>query len=55
MHATTISMYKSDLCDTILEVPRSYQCYVDIKETLQQGMSQQSLEGYELREDEILM
>ena len=28
---------------------------MDIKVTLQQGMSQQNLEGYELREDGILM
>jgi hypothetical protein len=55
MHATTISMYKSDLCDKILEVAKSYQCYVDIKVNLQQGMSQQKLEGYEIKLDGILM
>jgi hypothetical protein len=43
MHATTISMYKLDLCDKILEVSKSDLCYVDIKVTLQQGMSQQNL------------
>jgi hypothetical protein len=55
MHATTIKMYKSDLCDIILEVSKSDHCYVDIKATLQEGMLQQNLEGYELKEDAILM
>ena len=40
MHATTISMYKFDLNDIILEVSKSNQQYVDIKVNLQQGMSQ---------------
>jgi hypothetical protein len=39
MHVTTISMYKLDLCDIILEFFKSNQCYVDIKATLQQGMT----------------
>jgi hypothetical protein len=43
MHATTISMYQTDLCDRILEVSKSDLCYMDISVTLQQGMSQQSL------------
>jgi hypothetical protein len=43
MHATTISMYQTDLCDKILEVSKSDLCYVDIKVNLQQGMSQQNL------------
>jgi hypothetical protein len=34
MHATTISMYKLYLCDVILEVSKSNQCYVEIKVTL---------------------
>jgi hypothetical protein len=55
MHATTISMYKSDLSDKILEVSKSDQRYVDIKENLQQGKLQQKFEGYELKEDGILM
>ena len=37
MHATTISMYKSDLSDIILEVSQSDRCYVDIKEILRHG------------------
>ena len=40
MHATTISMYKLDLCDKILEVSKSDLCYMDIKVNLQQAMSQ---------------
>jgi hypothetical protein len=55
MHATTISMYQIDFCDRILEFSKSYMRYVDIKANLQQGMSQHNLEGYELREDGILM
>jgi hypothetical protein len=55
MHATTISTCKSDLCDNILEVAKSDLRYDDIKATLQQGMSHQNLEGYELREDGILV
>jgi hypothetical protein len=45
MHAIAISMYKSDLCDRILDLDKSIQCYVDIKATLQQGMSQHKFEG----------
>jgi hypothetical protein len=55
MHATTISMYQTYLCDKILEVSKSDLCYMDISVTLQQGMSQPKFEGYELREDGILM
>jgi hypothetical protein len=56
MHATIISLYKSYFCDDIiLEVSKSDQCYVDIKVTLQQGILQQKIEGYELKEDGILM
>jgi hypothetical protein len=54
IHATTINMYKLDLCDRILEVAKSDLCYVDIKKILQQGMSQE-FEGYKLRGDGILM
>jgi len=54
MHAIAISMYKLVLCDTILKVSRSDQHYVNINVTLQQGMLQQNLEGYELREDDNL-
>jgi hypothetical protein len=55
MHATSISMFQTDLCDIILEVSRTNMHYMDISVTLQQGMSQQKVEAYELREDGILM
>jgi hypothetical protein len=55
MHDMTIIMYKLDLRKKILEVFKSNLRYVDIKVTLQQGMSQQKLEHYEIREDRILM
>jgi hypothetical protein len=55
MHATIVSMYQSDLGHRILEVSKLDQRYVDIKEALQQGMSQHKFEGYELKEDGILM
>jgi hypothetical protein len=35
MHATTISMHTFNLSDKILEVSKSNQNYVDIKENLQ--------------------
>jgi hypothetical protein len=40
MHAITVSMYKSNLCDMILEVAKLDQHYEELKETLQKGMSQ---------------
>jgi hypothetical protein len=55
MHATTISMCKSDLKDIILEAAKLDQHYVQTKEKLQQGSLQQKIEDYELREDGILM
>jgi hypothetical protein len=55
IHVTTISMYTSYLSDIILEVSKSNHFYVDIKTNLQQGMPQQKLEGYEIKEDRILM
>jgi hypothetical protein len=55
MHVITISLYKSNLRNIILEVSKLDQRYVDIKVDLQQGMSQWKLEGYELKEDGIVM
>jgi hypothetical protein len=54
MHATTISMYTSDLKERILEAEKSNQHYVQIKEKLQQVIFQQKIKDYELREDGIL-
>jgi hypothetical protein len=53
MHVTTISMYELDLCDKILEISKLDHGYVKVN--LQQGMSQQKIEGYELKDDGILM
>jgi hypothetical protein len=55
MHATSISMYKSDLKDEMLETAKLDQHYVEIKAKLQQGNLQQKIEDFELKEDEILM
>jgi hypothetical protein len=55
IHDTTINMYKLDLCDIILEFSKSDKHYENIKENLQQGISQRYFEGYELKEDGILM
>jgi hypothetical protein len=55
MHVIAISMCDLDLCDGILEVSKVDLHYVDIKVNLQQGTSQHKFEGYELREDGILM
>jgi hypothetical protein len=55
MHATTISMYQTDLRDRIIEVAKSDQRYEELREKLQQGILQQKLEEYELKEDGILM
>jgi hypothetical protein len=55
MHATTISINQKKMCNRILEVAKSDLCYVDLKANLQQGMSQQNLEGYAIREDGILV
>ena len=55
LHATTISMYQSDLKDIILEAGKSDLQYKELVEKLQQGILQQKIENLELKEDEILM
>jgi hypothetical protein len=55
MHATTISMYKSNLQDRILEAAKSDPHYTETKEKIYQGNLQQKIQYYELREDGILM
>jgi hypothetical protein len=55
MHATTISMYKTDLKDKILVATKSDQHYVQTIEKLQQGNSQQKFKDYDLSEDGILV
>ena len=55
MHATTISMYQSDLKDIILGAEKSNLPYMEIKTKLQQGILQHKSEEYKLEKDEILM
>jgi hypothetical protein len=55
MHATTISMYCSDLKRRILEVVTSDQHYAQVKEGLQQGNLQLKFKDYKLEEDGILL
>jgi hypothetical protein len=45
MHATTISIYKLDLKDRMLETAKLNQHYVEIKAKLQQGILQQKLKN----------
>ena len=55
LHATTISMYQSDLKDIILEDGKSDLQYKELVAKLQQGILQQKIEEYKLYNDEILM
>jgi hypothetical protein len=55
LHATTISMYQSDLKDGILEAAKSDLQCMEIITKLQQGILQQKIEDYKLENDEILM
>jgi hypothetical protein len=55
MHATTISMYMTDLKDRILEVVTTNQHYVQVKESLQQNNVQHKYKDYKLEEDGILL
>jgi hypothetical protein len=55
LHATTISMYQSDLKDKIIEAAKSDLQYKELVAKLQQGILQQKIEEYKLDNDEILM
>jgi hypothetical protein len=55
VYAIAVGMYQTDLRDRVLEVSKLDLRYMDISVTLQQGMSQKKVEGYEIREDVILM
>jgi hypothetical protein len=55
LHATTISMYQSDLKHRILEVAKLDLQYKKLVAKLQQGNLQQKIEEYKLDNDEILM
>jgi hypothetical protein len=55
LHATTISMYQSDLKDRIVEAAKSDLQYMELVTKLQQGKMQQKVEDYELGIDGILL
>jgi hypothetical protein len=55
VHAASIIMYKKYFKDQTIAIVNSYQQYVKIRQTLQQGKFQQKLNSYELKEDGILM
>ena len=55
LHATTISMYQSDVKDRILEAARLDLHYKELVAKLQQGNLQQKIIEYKLDNDEILM
>jgi hypothetical protein len=53
MHASTISMYVSDLKDRIIEATKSDQLYVQARDTLQQGKIQHKFKDYALEKDGV--
>jgi predicted PolB exonuclease-like 3'-5' exonuclease len=55
LHATTISMYQSNLKYKILEAAKSDLQYMELVEKVQQGILQQTNEDYKIGNDEILM
>jgi hypothetical protein len=55
MHATTVSMHQSDLKSIILDDLVTYQHYLQVKESLQQGDVQQKIKEYEIQGDGLLM
>jgi hypothetical protein len=55
MHATTISMYQSDLKHRILEAAKLDLQYKELVAKLQQGNLHHKIEEYKLDNDEILM
>jgi hypothetical protein len=55
MHISTISVYRIDLKDKILEAANSDQHYLQIKENLQQGNLQHIFKNHELKKDGILL
>jgi hypothetical protein len=54
LHATTISMYQSDLKHEILKVAKLDLQYKELVAKFQQGNLQQKIEEYKLDNDEIL-
>ena len=54
-HATSISMYQSDLKYRILEAGKSDLQYKELVVKLQQGILQQKIEDYKLQNNEIII
>jgi hypothetical protein len=54
-HIASISMYRTDMKDKIIEAANPNQKYGKIKETLQQGNLQLKFKYFELKENGILM
>jgi hypothetical protein len=55
LHATTISMYQTNLTGIIFEAAKAYLQCMELVTKLQQGKMQQKVEDYKLRNDEILL
>jgi hypothetical protein len=55
LHATTISMYQTDIKGRILEAANADLQYVELVEKLQQGEMPQKVENYKLEADGILL
>jgi hypothetical protein len=55
MHATAISMHRSDLKRRILDGLVANQHYLQVKKNLQQGDVQQKIKEYEIKEYKLLM
>jgi hypothetical protein len=55
LHATSISMYQTDLKGAIFEAAKAYLQYMELVTKLQEGKMQQKTEDYELGVDAILL
>jgi hypothetical protein len=55
LHATTISMYQTDIKGRILEAANAYLQYMELVTKLQQGKMLQRVEDYKLEVDGTLM
>jgi hypothetical protein len=55
LHATSISMYQTDIKRKILEATNTYSQYRDLVAKIQQGKMPQKVEIYKLETDGILL
>jgi hypothetical protein len=55
MHVAATSMYRINLKDKIIEETNSDQCYLHIKEALQQGKLQQKFKDFKLQKDGVII